>query len=85
MGQRLEGFAEHELETDRGVIFARVGGSGPPLLLLEVWRPWARAVTGRGLAASHFLVEDRPEEVVDELSTFFLPGTSTHRAPDPPA
>ena len=28
-------FAEHELETDRGVIFARVGGSGPPLLLLH--------------------------------------------------
>jgi haloacetate dehalogenase len=46
--------------------------------VLEVWRPWARAVTGRGLAASHFLVEDRPEEVVDELSTFLLPTISTH-------
>jgi hypothetical protein len=31
----FEGFAEHELETDRGVIFARVGGSGPPLLVLH--------------------------------------------------
>jgi haloacetate dehalogenase len=47
--------------------------------VLDVWRPWARAVTGRGLAASHFLVEDRPEEVVDELSRFFLPRTPTHR------
>jgi hypothetical protein len=41
-------------------------------------------VTGRGLEASHFLVEDRPEEIVDALSTFFLPRTSTHREPDPP-
>jgi haloacetate dehalogenase len=52
--------------------------------VLEVWRPWARAVTGRELAASHFLVEDRPQEVVDELSNFFLPRTSTHHEPDPP-
>ena len=40
--------------------------------VLEVWRPWAREVTGRGLDASHFLVEDRPEEVAGEL-TAFLP------------
>jgi hypothetical protein len=26
----FEHFGKHELETDRGVIFARVGGSGPP-------------------------------------------------------
>ena len=31
----FEHFADHELETERGVIFARVGGSGPPLLLLH--------------------------------------------------
>ena len=35
--------------------------------VLDVWRPWAPAVTGRGLDASHFLVEDRPDEVADEL------------------
>ena len=38
--------------------------------VLEVWRPWARTVTGRGLQASHFLVEDRPEDVADELGAF---------------
>jgi haloacetate dehalogenase len=31
----FEGFTSRRLETDRGEIFARVGGSGPPLLLLH--------------------------------------------------
>jgi haloacetate dehalogenase len=31
----FENFTDHDLETDRGTIFARVGGSGPPLLLLH--------------------------------------------------
>ena len=36
--------------------------------VLEVWRPWAREVSGPGLDASHFLVEDQPEDVADELT-----------------
>ena len=39
--------------------------------VLAVWRPWARDVRGRGVEASHFLVEDRPDEVARELSAFF--------------
>lgn len=31
----FDGFTQHELPTDRGTISARVGGSGPPLLLLH--------------------------------------------------
>ncbi len=31
----FEGFATHELETERGAIHARVAGAGPPLLLLH--------------------------------------------------
>jgi haloacetate dehalogenase len=31
----FEDFVEHELETERGAVFAQVGGSGPPLLLLH--------------------------------------------------
>jgi haloacetate dehalogenase len=38
--------------------------------VLEVWRPWAPQVTGHGLDASHFLVEDRPEQVADVLADF---------------
>ncbi|HEY3728727.1 MAG TPA: alpha/beta hydrolase [Solirubrobacteraceae bacterium] len=39
--------------------------------VIEVWRGWARDVRGRGLEASHFLVEDRPEELAAELTAFF--------------
>jgi haloacetate dehalogenase len=38
--------------------------------VLDVWRPWTRRVTGQGLEASHFLVEDQPEQVADILSVF---------------
>jgi haloacetate dehalogenase len=39
--------------------------------VLDVWRPWAPGVTGRGVEASHFLVEDQPREVAAELIAFF--------------
>jgi haloacetate dehalogenase len=39
--------------------------------VLDVWRPWAPDVSGRGVDASHFLVEDQPEEVAAELAAFF--------------
>jgi len=39
--------------------------------VLDVWRPWASQVSGRGLDTSHFLVEDAPEEVAHELRTIF--------------
>lgn len=38
--------------------------------VLDVWRPWARDVTGSGLDASHFLVEDQPEQVADLVAGF---------------
>ena len=43
--------------------------------VLDVWRPWARDLRGRGLDASHFLVEDEPEEVAGELAAFFAGGS----------
>jgi haloacetate dehalogenase len=45
-----------------------------PLLygdVLAVWQPWAQELTGHGIDASHFLVEDRPEEVAQQLAAFF--------------
>ncbi|MFL5860231.1 MAG: alpha/beta fold hydrolase [Solirubrobacteraceae bacterium] len=47
-----------------------------PLLygdVLSVWRSWAPGVSGRGLDASHFLVEDQPQDVAAELTAFLLP------------
>lgn len=38
--------------------------------VLDVWRPWATDVSGRGLDTSHFLVEDEPETVARELTDF---------------
>lgn len=45
------------------------GGALPKFYgdVLAVWAPWAADLRGRGLDASHFLVEDEPEEVAREL------------------
>jgi haloacetate dehalogenase len=67
-------------EADRGrliecpalVLWGTRGALGPLYGdVLAVWRSWARDVRGRGVEASHFLVEDRPDEVASELATFF--------------
>ena len=42
--------------------------------VLAVWRSWARDVSGRGVDASHFLVEDESDEVAGELAEFFTSG-----------
>ena len=42
---------------------------------LELWRPFAPEVAGRAIdGASHFLVEDAPGEVADDLAGFFTSG-----------
>jgi haloacetate dehalogenase len=57
--------------------------------VLDVWRPWAPQVTGWGLEASHFLVEDQPEQVAVLLSDFLRdparPGRSDAAAPTTPS
>ena len=52
------------------------GGAGAlPLFYedpLELWRPYAPEIEGRAIeGASHFLVEDAPGEVADDLAGFF--------------
>ena len=42
---------------------------------LELWRPYAPELSGRAVeGASHFLVEDAPGEVADDLAGFFAAG-----------
>jgi len=36
--------------------------------VVDVWRPWCTDVTGRGLDASHFVVEDRPAETAEAIA-----------------
>ena len=53
------------------VLWAAAGGLprfyGDPL---EVWRPWAPDVRGAAVEASHFMAEDRPDEVAGALLDF---------------
>jgi haloacetate dehalogenase len=67
-------------ETDRGrqiecpvLVLWGTRGALEPFYgdVLAVWRAWASDVRGHGVDASHFLVEDCPEEVARELITFF--------------
>ena len=53
------------------VLWAERGGAirrGNPL---EVWREWADDVRGQALDCSHFLPEERPEEISAALGDFF--------------
>ena len=52
MTDLFPGFAAHWIDTQAGRIFARVGGEGPPLILLhgfpqthDLWRPRLRGVS----------------------------------------
>jgi haloacetate dehalogenase len=60
----FEGFDTHELATDRGPVHARVGGDGPPVLLLHgfpqthvMWHAVAPALAERGFTV---VVADLP-------------------------
>ena len=48
---------------------------------LEVWRPWADDLSGYGIPASHFLVEEQPEMVADAL-TQLVQRTGSASQPD---
>ncbi len=39
--------------------------------VLEIWRGWAREVSGHGLTCGHFLPEEAPEETLNALRAFF--------------
>ena len=51
----FEGFTDHEVPAARGPVFARVGGDGPPLLLLHGYLGTRR----RGHGARVFGSQDR--------------------------
>jgi haloacetate dehalogenase len=41
--------------------------------VLATWRHWADDVSGRPLDCGHFMAEERPQELADELLRFFEP------------
>ena len=82
-------------DADRGrrrvecplLVLWSAGGALPRFYgdVLDVWRPWARDVTGQGIDASHFLVEDRPQQVAAILSDFLRRSSDRAGAPQTPA
>jgi haloacetate dehalogenase len=49
--------------------------------VLAIWQPWAWDVRGRGLDASHFLVEDQPDDVARELLDLLSTRQPNERTP----
>ncbi|MBK4346669.1 alpha/beta fold hydrolase [Lacisediminihabitans changchengi] len=45
--------------------------------VLAIWRRWATDVRGTGLAATHFLVEDQPDQVANELLLLLDPAAQS--------
>jgi haloacetate dehalogenase len=39
--------------------------------ILEVWKNWATDVRGKGLECSHFIPEEAPDALTEELLAFF--------------
>jgi haloacetate dehalogenase len=51
--------------------------------VLSVWADWASDLRGRGLDASHFLVEDQPDQVAEELLLLLNPADPHPADPHP--
>jgi haloacetate dehalogenase len=63
--------AGRQIECPVLVLWAAAGGLprfyGDPL---DVWRPWAPDLRGTAVDATHFMAEDRPDDVARELLEF---------------
>ena len=75
------GFASVQLQTSLGPLFARIGGSGPPLLPsfmddpLGLWQPWCeQPVRGGPVRAGHFLAEVNPGDTLGQMLPFLREG-----------
>jgi hypothetical protein len=63
----FEGFEVQDVDTWRGDVHQRVGGTGPPLLPLH---------GALQVDSGHYLAKERPEEVLPALRTFFMRGVA---------
>jgi haloacetate dehalogenase len=66
--------AGNRIECPLLVLWGAKGKIGQWYDALAIWREYCNAeVTGRALASGHYLAEEAPEAVVDELVRFFAP------------
>jgi haloacetate dehalogenase len=64
--------AGHKIEAPVLALWGGKGAIGKLWNVLEVWREHANGpVTGRALNSGHYLAEEQPEEVLQELLRFF--------------
>jgi haloacetate dehalogenase len=82
---------EHDREDrDRGrlveapllALWGSEGYVGKNFDVLEVWRRCAASVRGRALHSDHYLAEEVPDEVADELAAFFSRPAADRGAPE---
>ena len=78
------GFEERDVETPRGIVHARVGGEGPPLLLLHgfpqthvMWHPVAEALVARHTVVAADLPVSTPSPAGHLVTVQFRPGSRT--------
>lgn len=64
--------ADRHIEAPVLVLWAGHEELGRWFDVLETWRRWARDVRGRPIDCGHFLAEERPNEVAEELLRFFV-------------
>lgn len=62
---------ERRIECPLLVLWGAQGFVGRKYDVLAVWRKYARQVEGRALSCGHFLPEEQPESVCEELEKFF--------------
>lgn len=62
----------HMLESPLRALWAQHGVIERLFRPLELWRNVAREVSGRSLDCGHYMPEERPDEVIDEMRHFFV-------------
>jgi haloacetate dehalogenase len=64
--------AGHALSMPLRVLWGAQGVVGRCFDVLALWRAAARHVSGRALACGHYIAEERPADLLDEIHAFFL-------------
>jgi haloacetate dehalogenase len=68
---RVDRARGHRIETELRVLWGRHGTVGQCFDVLDAWRDAARSVDGRALDSGHYIAEERPAELLEEMLDFF--------------
>lgn len=68
---RADRVAGHRLDVDLKVLWGAHGTVGQCFDVLALWREAATRVSGRALDCGHYIAEEQPAELLDEMLGFF--------------